>query len=228
MMLQSIDKNKIYLYFFLLFILLSIHNINSSLSIQNFFKINKIIIKNNLDISLNDEISETFDDLYNHSIFSLNSNEIDKKLSEFNIISEYKIKREYPSSIKVELKQTTILAYFFDNNQKTYLGENGKRIKRNIFPKKNLPLIVGQVDIKNFINLKKKLDKNGFLLNEFDKFFFFKSKRWDLLYKGKIIVKLPIDNLDNSLIILKDIIENTNVNNYKIIDLRLKDKIILS
>ena len=36
--------------------------------------------------------------------------------------------KEYPSVIKIDLKKTNILAYYFDNNQKTFLGENGKKI----------------------------------------------------------------------------------------------------
>jgi len=76
--------------------------------------------------------------------------------------------------------------------------------------------------------LKKKLINNGFKLNDFEKFYFFKSDRWDLLFKNKITVKLPIDNLDISLNLLKEIIENSNLNDVKIIDLRIKKRVILS
>ena len=89
-------------------------------------------------------------------------------------------------------------------------------------------MIVGQVDIKKFLYLKKKLINNGFELNDFEKFYFFKSNRWDLLLKNKIIVKLPIDNLDISLSLLKNIIESSNLNDVRIIDLRIKKRVILS
>ena len=154
--------------------------------------------------------------------------EIRAILDNFNIISEYKIKKEYPSVIKIELKETNILAYYFHDNEKIYLGENGKAIKNKQSVKDDLPLIVGQVDIKKFLEMKKKLIKNGFKLNDFEKFYFFKSNRWDLLFKNKIIVKLPIENLDVSLSLLKDIIENSNLNDVKIIDLRIKKSVILS
>ena len=42
MMLQSIDKGKIYLYFIILFLLLSVHNINTANSLSNYFKIKQI------------------------------------------------------------------------------------------------------------------------------------------------------------------------------------------
>ena len=50
--------------------------------------------------------------------------------------------------------------------------------------KTDLPLIIGKVDINNFIRLNKKLLDNGFELNDFVKFYAFKSNRWTL-YKIK-------------------------------------------
>ena len=228
MMLQLIDRGKIYLYLVLLLILFSIHNINSTNFINNFFKIKKIILKSSIEENINQEISASLDQFYNFNIFSINPIEIRAILDNFNIISEYKIKKEYPSIIKIELKETNILAYYFNDNQKIYLGENGKVIKNKEFVKDNLPLIVGQIDINKFLDLKKKLINNEFKLNDFAKFYFFKSNRWDIQFKNKIIVKLPIDNLDISLKLLKDIIKNSNLNDVKIIDLRIKKRVILS
>ena len=228
MMLQLIDRGKIYLYLFLLLILFSIHNVNSTNLISNFFKIKKIILKSSIEENINQEISASLDQFHNFNIFSIKPNEVKAILNNFNIISEYKIKKEYPSVIKIELKETNILAYYFHDNEKTYLGENGKAIKNIQFVKDDLPLIVGQVDIKKFLYLKKKLINNGFKLNNFEKFYFFKSNRWDLLLKSKIMVKLPIDNLDISLSLLKNIIENSNLNDVRIIDLRIKKRVILS
>ena len=56
MMLQLIDRRKIYFYLVLLLTILSIHNINFISSFNNYFKINKIEIYGNLNESLNDEI----------------------------------------------------------------------------------------------------------------------------------------------------------------------------
>tara|TARA_Y100000590_G_scaffold250681_1_gene281591 strand:- start:928 stop:1611 length:684 start_codon:yes stop_codon:yes gene_type:complete len=225
---RLIDKGKIYLYLFLLLILLSIHNVNSTDSIDNFFKIKKIIIIGNIEENLNHEISKSLDKFYNFNIFFIKSDEIKKKLDNFKIISEYKIKKEYPSVIKIDLKETSILAYYFENNQKIYIGENGKKIKVKKFASDDLPLIVGKVDIEHFLDLKEKLKKNGFKLNDFEKFYLFKSNRWDLLYKNKIIVKLPIDDLDFSLKLFKNIVESSNIKELKVIDLRIKKRIILS
>ena len=228
MTLQLIDRGKIYLYFFLLIILLSIHNINSTNLINSFFKVKKITLDSNIDEPINEEIFSSLKKFYNLNIFSKNLKQIENILDQFNIINEYKIKKEYPSNIKIELIKTNILAYYYDNNEKTYLGENGKKIKEINSIKTDLPLIIGKVDINNFLSLNKKLLDNGFELNDFVKFYAFKSNRWDLLYKNKILIKLPIDEVDFSLNLLKRMLEISNLENVNIIDLRIKNRIILT
>lgn len=228
MMHQSIDKGKVYLYFILLFILLSVHNINSTYSLSNYFKIQKIEITSDTNEYFNDKILLSLNSFYNSNIFSIKPNDIKVFLDKFNIISEYKVKKIYPSIIKIEFKKTNILAYFFENNQKIFIGENGKKIKEIKFSKDNLPLVVGKVNIENFLILRKYIIDNGFSFNDFNTFYFYKSYRWDLVYKNKLTIKLPIDDLGNSINLLKKIIDTKNIENLNIIDLRIKNRIILS
>ena len=225
---QLIDKGKIYLYLFLPFILLSIHNINTLNFINNFFKIEKIIIKSTIDESINKEITNSLSQFYNFNIFSIKDEDIINTLENFNIISEYKVKKQYPSILKVELKGTKILAYYFNNNKKILIGENGKKIKDKNLTDDKLPLIIGKVKIENFLNLKKKLLENGFILSDFEKFYSFKSNRWDLLYQNKLLIKLPISNVNEAIKILRKIINSANINDLEIIDLRIKNKVIIS
>ena len=228
MMLRLIDRSKIYFYLALLLVLLSTHNLNSINSANEYFKVKKIVLKGNIEENLNREISTSLDKFYNYNIFSINSEEIKNILSNFNIISEYKIKKEYPSVIRIDLKKTNIVAYYYDKNQKIYIGNNGKKIKKNNLKSKDLPSIEGQVDIKKFLELKKNLINKGFKLNDFSKFYFFKSNRWDLLLKNEILVKLSADDLEFSLKLLKDIIKSSNISGIKVIDLRIKNRVILS
>ena len=228
MMLRLIDRSKIYFYLALLLVLLSTHNLNSINSANEYFKVKKIVLKGNIEENLNREISTSLDKFYNYNIFSINSEEIKNILNNFNIISEYKIKKEYPSVIRIDLKKTNIVAYYYDKNQKIYIGNNGKKIKKNNLKSKDLPSIEGQVDIKKFLDLKKNLINKGFKLNDFSKFYFFKSNRWDLLLKNEILVKLSADDIEFSLKLLKDIIQSSNINDIKVIDLRIKNRVILS
>ena len=228
MMLRLIDRSKIYFYLALLLVLLSTHNLNSINSANEYFKVKKIVLKGNIEENLNREISTSLDKFYNYNIFLINSEEIKNILNNFNIISEYKIKKEYPSVIRIDLKKTNIVAYYYDKNQKIYIGNNGKKIKKNNLKSKDLPSIEGQVDIKKFLELKKKLINKGFKLNDFSKFYFFKSNRWNLLFKNEILVKLSADDIEFSLKLLKDIIQSSNISDIKVIDLRIRNRVILS
>ena len=89
-------------------------------------------------------------------------------------------------------------------------------------------LIVGNIEIKSFIDLRKKLVLNDFNVEDFTKFYSYRSNRWDLVYKNKVTFKLPIDDLDSSLVLLKEIINNLNLEKINIIDLRIKNNVILS
>lgn len=228
MMLQSIDKGKIYFYFFLLVALVSIHNLSLKNSIDNYFKIKKIVLKNDVGEEFNYDISSSLSEFYKRNIFSIDYKEFENNLGNFNIIDEYKIKKEYPSTLKIEIKKTNVLAYYLNENNKIYIGENGKKIDQISLIDKNLPIVIGKVDIKQFLELNKKLLKYNFSLNEFSKIYFFKSNRWDLLYKDKITIKLPINNLDKSLDDLKELMKNLDIDDFQIIDLRIKNKIIFT
>ena len=92
----------------------------------------------------------------------------------------------------------------------------------------NIPLIVGTIDIKKFLELKKILINKKFKWEDFTTFYSFNSNRWDLIYKDQVTIKLPMNNLDDSLNLLKKIIKKQDVIIFKIIDLRLKDRVILS
>ena len=177
MMLQSIGKGRFYLYIAFLIILLSIHNINFNEKINNTFKIKKIILMGEIENDLKVEISIALNQFNNTNIFLINPKDVEIVLNDYNLISKYKIKKEFPSVLKIELKKTNILAYFFENNKKIYLGENGKKIENLYLVNNDLPLIVGNLDIENFLDLKKKLLQNGFKINDFSKFYSFKSKR---------------------------------------------------
>ena len=124
---QLIDKGKIYFYILLLLVLLSMHNKNSINYMSNLFKVQKIKVNSDLDENSNKEIINSLNKFYNNNILLINEKDIKETLDSFNLISEYNVKKEYPSSISLNLKKTNLLASFIENNQLIYLGENGKK-----------------------------------------------------------------------------------------------------
>ena len=221
------DRRKLYFYLIILIILVRIHNFKITNNFNNFFNINKIEIKNGLNENLNQNILLSLNKFINSNIFLLKTEELAFLFDKFNLVEEYKIKKKYPSAIEVEVKQTEILAYFLENNQKILIGQNGKEIKDKIISTKDLPILIGTININKFLSLNKLLLENEFNLKDFTRIYYFKSDRWDLEFKNNLIIKLPFNGLDETLKKLKKIYNKNQFNNLKIIDLRVAGRIIV-
>mgnify|MGYP001167995756 FL=1 len=90
---------------------------------------------------------------------------------------------------------------------------------------KDLPTVFG--DRKNFLIFYNDLKTIKFPLNEIKTFYFFESKRWDLLTLKDQLIKLPTNNYDESLTNFMKLKDQPNFTKYKIFDYRIKDQLIL-
>ena len=88
--------------------------------------------------------------------------------------------------------------------------------------------VSGKKNQKKQNHLNNLLKSNDLVLYDFIKFYLHKSNRWDLIYKKNITIKLPVDDLEFAIDLLKNIINSDKINNIKIIDLRIKNNIVLS
>ena len=90
----------------------------------------------------------------------------------------------------------------------------------------DLPTVFGNGE--NFYSLYQNLQNIRFPLETIKSFYFFDSGRWDLvMYDGKL-VKLPIKDYLSSLKNFMLSQADSNFNNYKIFDYRIKDQLILN
>jgi len=219
-MLQSIDKKKnIYIYLFLLFFLTTIYNFN----IKNFFQEKFKII--NIDIN-DDLIVPEIKNLINKNILYLNENEIIKNFEKYPILSSFKVNKIYPNTLKVEIYKTKHLAKIIKNQKIYYIGENGKLFEDKNYNSK-VPTVLGNVEIKTVNKFLGLLKKSLFDLKDIDTIVFYPSKRWDIVLVNKKIIKLPENNVLKFIKKAKVLLNNKNFDK-KIIDLRIKNKIILS
>ena len=91
---------------------------------------------------------------------------------------------------------------------------------------KDLPTVFGNGE--SFYSLYQDLQNIRFPLERIKSFYFFESGRWDLVMYDDKVIKLPINN---HLFSLKNFMlskDNSNFNNYKIFDYRIKDQLILN
>ena len=220
---QLISK-KIIVYLSLFFFLGSVNNY----SIVNFSlpKIKKVEV---YGINLNEsvKIKRIIESLNTENIFSVNKLDLKSNFHSINIIEKIEIFKNYPSTLKVKIKKTKFIALVKKNGKEYFIGLNGKLIEtNNTFLK--LPYVFGDLDLKEFIKLKNKIDKSNFNFNQISNFYYYKSKRWDIETTKGNIIKLSNKNIENNLNLFVRLSKENELNDGSTIDFRQKDQIILN
>jgi cell division protein FtsQ len=223
---QSIGKkNKIIIYIIFLFVL---STTSEKISVQQkkySLKIDKIEVIG-LSNSKNLEIQNDLSSIFYQNIFLIDSEEINKIINKYNIIEEYNIKKIYPSTLNIEIKSTKFLAKIVDGDQ-LFVGSNGKLISNEISDKV-LPYMFGKFNSKEFLKFKENIKHSKFDFGDFKTVYFFPSNRWDVLTNDNILIKLPQKNIIELLNMGYEIIASTKFKNKNVIDLRMKNHLIVN
>ncbi len=227
MMHQKIDKkNKLYIYLFI-FLLLSTLNNQKIIKSKLFdFNINQVKVsglseKNNL------LILKDIQKFILGNIFSLKKEFFLEILKKNNLISSFEIKKIYPNTLEVKIEKTEFLGVTNVNGNYFFIGSNGKLINYNNL-EKNLPYVFGKVNINKYIEFVKTVKKSNFKFNKIKEIYFFPSGRWDIKTKDDRLLKLPMENLISQLNSVEKVSKNEKFQSVKIIDLRFKNKIIIT
>jgi cell division protein FtsQ len=178
-----------------------------------------------LSKSENLQILNKLNKLIYQNIFIQSKHGINKIIAEYNIVEQYSVKKVYPSSFNINIKPTELIAKV-SNNSQLLIGANGKLIvdKMN---NEILPIIEGEFSSKKFLKFKKNIENSKFSFNRFKTLYFFPSGRWDVLTINNILIKLPRDSLIQSLDLAYKIIADSQFESKNIIDLRVKNQLII-
>ena len=221
MMHQRISK-KIIIYLFIFFILVTVTNRNLS---NNFYLIKKFNI-NGLNPIETEKISHDLKIFENINIFLFDKKDISEKIYSNKIVEKLNVFKNYPSTLNIEIKKTKFLAMTKKDNSNYLIGANGNLIKIES-TNFDLPFIFGKPDIIDFLNFKKKIDQSNFSYEEIKNLYFYPSKRWDLELKNNIFVKLPKDNVKESLNLSYQFLNEKNLHNINLIDTRIKNQVVV-
>ena len=217
-------SKKILIYFFLLFLVGSINNINiNNLKFQSVKNINVTGLENE-DNSI---ISKKIKNLKLDNIYLIDKKDLNTLIESNNLVEKYFIFKKYPSSLNINIDKTSFLARISKNGKIYDLGSNGKLIE-NKYSNNQLPFVFGNPEIIEFFNIKKIIDESQISFEEIESLYFFLSKRWDLELRNNIIIKLPNDNIKESLKLASEFLHNNEFKDIKIIDARIKNQIILN
>jgi len=217
-------SKKILIYFFLLFLVGSINNINiNNLKFQNVKNINVTGLENEDNLI----ISKKIKNLKLDNIYLINKKDINTLIESNNLVEKYFIFKKYPSSLNINIDKTSFLARISKNGKIYDLGSNGKLIE-NKYSNNQLPFVFGNPEIIEFFNIKKIIDESQISFEEIESLYFFLSKRWDLELRNNTIIRLPNDNIKESLKLASEFLHNNEFKDIKIIDARIKNQIILN
>ena len=220
--MPRLKNRKIFLYIFLLLFIGTINNknLNKSLAIN----ISEIVVtglekKDSLELVNNLKFLEV------KNLFFLRPNEIKKIVEDNNLVERYKVFKEYPTRLIIEIKKTDFLAQTRRDGNFFFLGSNGVFIKTST-KQKDIPFIFGDFKNSNFFELKRIIDDSTFKFSKIKNLFFFKSGRWDIETSEGLMIRLPKDNLEDAIKLLISFLNQSN-ENIKTIDLRQKNQIVI-
>ena len=227
-MQQQIGKKRFY--FFLLLILLFGTSINNKVFNEKkdlFYNLDSIEVTG-LSEKFNLEIEERLNFLKNTNIFFIDEQVLIDQINNYNFIENFNIIKFYPSKILIKLKKTEFLAKTIQNNNYFFIGSNGKFINFEKFDEKvNLPIVYGKFTPTQFLKFNKIIKNIDLDQNSINEIFFYPSGRVDIKTRNNLIIKFPLENVKEAIIIVNKIINNKNLNN-NIIDLRVPKQLILS
>ena len=227
-MLQSISKHKLYLYLFFFIFLSSIFNFKLIENLQDKFSLKQINI-NGLSNSEKKIIESELSNFQNINIFKLEKDKLIESLNKFHFLENISVNKIIPSSININLSKTSILGKTLLNGEMFYIGENGKFINSSQFFEKNdVATVFGNFKIDEYLSLLTILKNHNLDANTIKKYYYYKNKRWDILFSNDLTLMLPSKGIEKSIKIYKKLLGNGNLINTKIIDLRIINQIILT
>ena len=216
-------SKKIVIY---LILLLTIGTFNN----KNFDDIDFMTIKKinivGLDEQNNIELMNKLNLLNINSLIFLDKFKTSEIINSNSLVEKYSVFKRYPSTLSVNITKTKFLAQVKKNGKFFLLGSNGKLTPTKKI-KKNIPFIFGKLENEHFLELKKTIDETNFSYKNIKNLFFFPSGRWDIETKSGVIIKLPKDNLKNSLNLSFKILKNDKFKMINKIDLRQNQQIII-
>tara|TARA_B100000035_G_C20968008_1_gene539690 strand:- start:178 stop:849 length:672 start_codon:yes stop_codon:yes gene_type:complete len=219
---QLISK-KVVIYLCLFFLLVTVNsNLISNLKLP---KIEKVEISG-FNLNQSNELKDVIKNLKSKNIFFINKSKTKKIFFSENIVEELSIFKNYPSTLIIDIKKTKLLALTNKDGEDYFIGKNGKLIKKNESILK-LPYIFGDLDINEFLKLKDNIDKSNFKFKQISNLYYYKSKRWDIETIQGYLIKLPKENVSDTLNLFDRLHKEKNFNK-RIIDFRQKGQIILN
>ena len=150
----------------IVFIFLSTYSQNKfEVDLENnstFFKIEKIIILNNLLINKEDILTK-LNQVYGKNIFLIKRKDIEESLENISFLEKIEVKKKYPDTVIVKIFETIPVAILFKDKIKYLLDSSSNLVLfANNMDFDKLPMIFGEGAENNFTYFFDQLKNNNF------------------------------------------------------------------
>ena len=220
---QKISK-KIFIYLFFFIFVGTINN--QKITNSYLFEIKNFQISG-LENNYKKELENNLYKIADFKIFFVDKNLLKSLLNTNTLIEKFHVFKIYPSTLNIKIEKTKFLARLNIDGEIFLVGSNGKLTKNSSSSNsEELPFIFGSPKVEQFLKIFSIISTSGFEYENIKNLFFYKSGRIDLEMKNNILLKLPLNNLENVFKNISQLLSNNQLNK-KIIDARVLNQIIL-
>lgn len=179
-----------------------------------------------------EEILKKINAEHGRSIFKYNVDSVKSKIEEIEWVKTAIVKRNLCGALYVHIIEKEPIAIYYDKKQDKFIlvdnfGDLINQPIANCF--RGLPIITGEKSYEKIPKFLEKINKFKNVRTNLTALACVNGRRWNLKLNNSVEVKMPEENLDETLKIVDILIEQGKISSgdIKAIDLRLNEKIII-
>jgi len=218
-----IPKYLILLFFLGTFLLYKLYNQECKKFISDIFTVSDIRVIGNERLSKKEVIKE-LDIILPANLIDLNYDQLISNLKSNKLIKTAEIKLTLPNQINIILTERKPYALWFNGSSFSLIDSEGFVLKDSFEfnAKTNNYLIVAGLGANERINELIDCLKGHYILEQLHSAQLIGNRRWNIMLKNGLIIKLPEDNIRESFLAFKIVLNNYSKNQaFSVVDLRL-------
>ncbi|MFN7709644.1 MAG: cell division protein FtsQ/DivIB [Holosporales bacterium] len=165
------------------------------------------------------------------SLFSLDLEEIQRRLADVPWVRDAQVQRRWPRTLYLRITEHHPIAYWQKEGELFLVDETGGLIHTGKdISVHNLPVLTGEDAPQKAPELLKVLNEFKEIQKRVSGAVYMSKRRWDIILDGKLRVKLPENKMKEALSYLVELEQKHQLSNKDIIavDLRLPDRVFFS
>lgn len=167
----------------------------------------------------------------NSNPFLWDLEDLKQKIEKISWIKEAALHRRLPNQLTIKLSERKPIALWRHQNKLFFIDESGVSIDFHPFPNLNqnhLISLKGDHAPRVASRILKTLQKFPNVMNQIKTLSHVRDRRWNILLKNKVVVKLPGTNVEERLSILSVLEQRKILSSVTSIDLRIEGKVFLT